>query len=729
MATSEALGADVGGPELRDQESSVSRLKDGDEGRSAGSVHLSNFDLHIDGAQLLTGAELKLTAGRVYGLVGENGVGKTTLMRHLAAKRIKGVWAGKVTTLLVGYLDADPGQTVLEAVLQGSAARERWRGDVEKCEDAEEGDLADLYEQAEAADPSDFTARAHEVLHGVGVSSAQAKTVRVGELSGGWRVRVSLARALLLRPQLLLLDEPHCHLDPAGKAWLADQLRSYTGTVVITAHEAELLNGTATDVIHFSGRALRPYVGDYAQFVSTREAELAHRQRAAQEVDRRREHYEQEIARAQAKGGETGAIASRRKALERLGEERTVCGGRWKVSYMGSRRSLPPVVADTEVSFRLPSDKRIREKDEDEVILSLRGVGLSYPYERSQHNVLSGVSVSIHAGERIAVVGANGSGKTSLLRLIAGEVEPTQGTRSVHLPLMRVGYYKQDHVHSFDPEQTALGHLLQTCPRMTEEAARDHLGTFGVDVVQAGLKLGLLSSGQRARVALAEAVGDRPSILLLDEPSNHLDAGSVVALTDAVSAFKGCVVVVSHSATLIELCDTVLAVQPALREGDPAQVLAMQPEDFSRWQSRCVSGGLTRLQLGAGRPTAHSDPQQRQGGRRRGKGKKKAAEPEPAAAATPKAPAQPAAAKPAAKVGGGVKCRFCHGPHFTRDCAEKAERERRREEKQASKAAAQPSAPPPPAPGRLAVAGNRLLLHDSDGTWEVAGSQKALGRR
>jgi ATP-binding cassette subfamily F protein 3 len=378
--------------------------------------------------------------------------------------------------------------------------------------------LADI--GAEAA-----PARAAAILAGLGFDE-DAQQAPLDSFSGGWRMRVALAATLFSAPDLLLLDEPSNHLDLETRLWLETHLSSYPGTILLVSHDHNLLNTVVDTIIHLDDTKLTVYRGNYDRFERTRrERQILRAAEFAKQLEQRR-HIQSFIDRFKAKASKARQAQSRVKALERMEE-------------------LKPVRPDREVAFDFPNPQPLPPP-----LVAMDGASVGYTPGKP---VLRKLDLMLGPDDRIALLGENGNGKTTLLRLLMGELTPLSGTVRKSSKL-RVGYFEQEQADAFDLERTPAQELVSRMPDATETKVRAHLGSFGLGQQKADVKIGSLSGGEKAKLLFACITRDAPHVLLLDEPTNHLDIDSREALTAAINAYEGAVILVTHDLHLVELC-------------------------------------------------------------------------------------------------------------------------------------------------------------------------------
>jgi ATP-binding cassette subfamily F protein 3 len=485
-------------------------------------IRFSNVTLARGAKPLLEGAELTLHAGERAGLIGPNGSGKSSLF-----------------ALLRGELHADKGEAELPAhwriahVAQETPALERPAteyvidGDAplrlleSQLETAEGGKIGELH--AALADIDAYTARsrAERLLRGLGFSQDELYRP-VASFSGGWRMRLNLAQALMCRSDLLLLDEPTNHLDLDAIVWLEDWLKRYAGTLLVVSHDRDFLDGVVEAVVHIDRRKLRRYTGNYSSFEAQRLQTLQLAQAQYEKQQRERAHLQSFIDRFRAKATKARQAQSRMKMLARMEE-------------------LAPVHAAAPFSFEFRDPERSPDP-----LLVLEDVAAGY----GDHKVLHDVKLVLRSGERIGLLGVNGAGKSTLIKTIAGALAPLEGSATFNKGL-RVGYFAQHQVEMLRDEYSPLWHLARLAPNVREQELRNFLGSFNFPGDMASDPVEHFSGGEKARLALALIVWQRPNLLLLDEPTNHLDLETREALTVALAQFEGTLVLVSHDRHLL----------------------------------------------------------------------------------------------------------------------------------------------------------------------------------
>ena len=518
---------------------------------SATDIKVHNLTIRAKGKILLEAASLAVTAGRRYGLVGPNGKGKSTLLRMIARRQVP-VPDG-LDVLLVEQEVVGDSTPALQAVVNADVELVALRKEEEELTalsagegpeaDAAGARLAEVWERLEDKAAGSADARASKILHGLGFTQAMQSRA-TADFSGGWRMRISLARALYIAPTLLLLDEPTNHLDLRAVLWLEEYLTRWKKTLVVVSHDRGFLNAITTDIIHLHDERLHYYRGNFEQF------EEMYDQRR-REVNKVADKFDKAMRAAKRSGGK----AAQEKVVKGAASQaKSKAKGRGRGAVdeeddgpATGAAALPRRWTDYTVTFTFPPPTDLPSAS----LLQLVDAGFQYPGRADF--ALSGLNIGVDMGTRVAIVGPNGAGKTTLMNLLAGDLTPTSGEqRRSHA--LRIGRYAQHFVDALQMDDTPVEYLMRKFPTagLRPEQMRAQLGRFGLAGHHHLQPICKLSGGQKARVVFTSISLANPHILLLDEPTNHLDMQSIDALGDAVEAFEGGVVVISHDAQLLE---------------------------------------------------------------------------------------------------------------------------------------------------------------------------------
>ena len=488
-------------------------------------LHINDLTFRYGGRVLFDHATVHIAAGQRVGLVGRNGTGKTTLFK-----------------LMLGELHPDGGEINLRARARlGRLAQEAPEGDTsliecvlaadtertalfEEAETSTDGHrIAEIHERLMAIDAHTAPARAAAILSGLGFN-ADAQAQPVSDFSGGWRMRVALAAALFASPDLLLLDEPTNHLDLEATLWLQAHLAVYPGTLVVISHDRELLNEVADRIIHLEGGKLNAYGGNYDRFEATRRARMELQAKAFTKQAEQRKKIQSFIDRFKAKATKAAQAQSRVKMLERM-------------------EMVVPVVEDRGMSFDFPDPEELSPP----IIAIDHGVA-GY----GDKVVLKGLDIRITMEDRIALLGANGNGKSTLAKVLSGRMDLLSGQFRKPSKL-KIGYFAQHQTEELRLEETPYEHMSMLMKGAPEAKVRAQLGRFGFEQERANVKVSSLSGGEKSRLLFALMSREAPHLMILDEPTNHLDIDAREALVQALNAYDGAVILISHDPHLIEL--------------------------------------------------------------------------------------------------------------------------------------------------------------------------------
>ncbi|KAL2203100.1 P-loop containing nucleoside triphosphate hydrolase protein [Sarocladium strictum] len=543
--------------------SAASRSKD---------IKLDNIDVSIGGLRILTDTTLTLAYGRRYGLVGNNGIGKSTLLRalarrevaiptHISILHVEQELAGDDTPAIQAVLDADVWRKVLlkdqaeitEKLAQLESQRagladtsaDAARLDLER--EAQDTKLGDVQSKLAEMESDKAESRAASILAGLGFS-AERQQFATKTFSGGWRMRLALARALFCEPDLLLLDEPSNMLDVPSITFLSNYLQDYPSTVLVVSHDRAFLNEVATDIVHQHSQRLDYYRGaNFDSFYATREERKKTAKREYENQMAQRAHLQAFIDKFRYNAAKSSEAQSRIKKLEKM-------------------PVLEAPEAEYSVHFKFPDVEKLSPP-----IVQMSEVTFGY----TKDNVLlRNVDLDVQLDSRIGIVGPNGAGKTTILKLLIGKLTPSSGLITAHARL-RIGFFAQHHVDALDLTVSAVSFMAKNYPGRTDEEYRRQLGAFGITGTTGLQKMGLLSGGQKSRVAFACLALTNPHILVLDEPSNHLDIEAMDALAAALNEFQGGVLMVSHDVTMLQsVCKSLWVCDQGTVEPFPGDVQA-----------------------------------------------------------------------------------------------------------------------------------------------------------
>ncbi|MFM5907178.1 MAG: ATP-binding cassette domain-containing protein [Novosphingobium sp.] len=488
-------------------------------------LNLNGITVRLGGRTIIDDATAKLPPRGRIGLIGRNGAGKSTLVRVIAGMlEADGGDVAMPRGSRLGYIAQEaPGgdSTPFETVLAADTERAALMAESEVCHDPDR--LAEVHERLIAIEAHSAPSRAARILNGLGFDE-EAQQRPLESFSGGWRMRVALAALLFSQPDLLLLDEPSNHLDLEAVLWLEDFLRSYPATILLVSHERDFLNNVVDHILHLSGGKLTLYPGGYDAFERQRAERQAQIASARAKQQAQREQLQDYIARNSARASTAKQAQSRQKALAKL-------------------QPIAELIDDPSLSFDFPNPDELRPPL---ITLDMASVGYG------DVPVLSRLNLRLDPDDRIALLGRNGNGKTTLARLLAAQLTPMDGAMNA-TARMKVGYFTQYQVEELDRSETPLQHMTQLMKGATPSAVRAQLGRFGFSGPKATTEVGKLSGGERARLALALITREAPHLLILDEPTNHLDVDAREALIQALNSYSGAVVIVSHDRHMLEM--------------------------------------------------------------------------------------------------------------------------------------------------------------------------------
>jgi ATP-binding cassette subfamily F protein 3 len=488
-------------------------------------LNINGITVRLGGRTILDRASATLPARSRVGLIGRNGAGKSTLMKVMIGQLEPD--DGEIEMprkTRIGYLkqEAPSGNsTPIETVLDADTERAALLAEAETCHDPDR--VGELHDRLIAIDAYTAEARAARILVGLGFDE-EMQGRPLDSYSGGWKMRVALAALLFSEPDLLLLDEPSNHLDLEATLWLENFLKAYPAMMVVISHERDLLNNVVDTILHLEGGKTTMYTGGYDSFERQRAERAAQLAAAKASQDAQRAKLQDYIARNSARASTAKQAQSRQKMLAKM-------------------QPIAAMAEDPSLSFDFPSPEELRPPL---ITLDMASVGYS------EKPILQRLNLRLDPDDRIALLGRNGNGKTTLARLLAAQLAPMDGEMTAS-GKMRVGYFTQYQVEELDSSDTPLEHMTRMMKGKTPGAVRAQLGRFGFSGDKAITKVGKLSGGEKARLALALITRDAPHMLILDEPTNHLDVDAREALVQALNAYDGAVVIVSHDRHMIEL--------------------------------------------------------------------------------------------------------------------------------------------------------------------------------
>jgi ATP-binding cassette subfamily F protein 3 len=483
----------------------------------------SDLSLRRGSKPLLESASFSIHPGQKVGVTGANGVGKSSLFALIRGELAQdsGNFSKPPGWVLAHVKQETPSseQTALDYALHGDEEYISLQAQIAQADGAH---LGELHARLDAIDGYTAESRAATLLHGLGFKPEDI-TRPVSSFSGGWRMRLNLAQALMCRSDLLLLDEPTNHLDLDAVIWLQDWLKSYRGTLLLISHDREFLDAICTHIAHIEHGRLTLYTGNYSTFEITRAEKLSQQQAAYEKQKREREHMQKYVDRFRAQATKARQAQSRLKALERM-------------------EVISAAHVDSQFHFSFRDPEKLPER-----LLNMQGVAVGY----GDKSIIAGVKLQILAGERIGLIGPNGAGKSTLIKFLAAEL-PAQAGECWQAQDLKIGYFAQHQLEQLNPEHTPLQHIRDLDKQAREQDLRNFLGGFGFQGARVDEAVAPFSGGEKARLALALLIYQRPNLLLLDEPTNHLDLEMRLALSMALQEFSGAMVIVSHDRHMLK---------------------------------------------------------------------------------------------------------------------------------------------------------------------------------
>ncbi|SCC61439.1 ABC transporter ATP-binding protein [Kosakonia oryziphila] len=475
---------------------------------------------------LLDNATATINPGQKVGLVGKNGCGKSTLLSLL--KNEMSADGGSLTfpgTWQLAWVNQETpalNEAAINYVIDGDREYRKLEGELNNANERNDGHaIATVHGKLDAIDAWTIRSRASSLLHGLGFTNEQLERP-VSDFSGGWRMRLNLAQALICRSDLLLLDEPTNHLDLDAVIWLEKWLKSYQGTLILISHDRDFLDPVVDKILHIEQQSLFEYTGNYSSFERQRATRLAQQQATYESQQQRVAHLQSFIDRFKAKASKAKQAQSRIKMLERM-------------------ELIAPAHVDNPFHFSFRAPESLPNP-----LLKMEKVSAGY----GDRTILNAIKLNLVPGSRIGLLGRNGAGKSTLIKMLAGELAPQSGEIGLAKGI-KLGYFAQHQLEFLRADESPLQHLARLAPQELEQKLRDYLGGFGFQGDKVTEVTERFSGGEKARLVLALIVWQRPNLLLLDEPTNHLDLDMRQALTEALIEFEGALVVVSHDRHLL----------------------------------------------------------------------------------------------------------------------------------------------------------------------------------
>ena len=524
-------------------------------------IQFKNLSLRRGAKLLFEQASLQVHPGQKVGITGANGTGKSSLfaliLDELHADIGDCIYPKNWVIAHVAQETPADARPAIEYVLDGDAELRKVEADLADAESSDDGlKLATLHSHYDNIGGYTARSRAGQLLYGLGFKAGDESRA-VNEYSGGWRMRLNLAKALMCRSDLLLLDEPTNHLDLDAVIWLENWLSNYPGTLLLISHDRDFLNNVTSHIAHLEHQRVTMYTGNYTAFERIRAEHLANQQADYEKQQREIKHIQSYVERFRAQATKAKQAQSRLKALERMQE-------------------IAPAHVDSPFHFSL-----LEPEKRPNTLMRLEEVSAGY----DNTSIIKNVNLIITPGDRIGLLGPNGAGKSTLIKLLAGSslddsIKIQQGEREVSKEI-KIGYFAQHQLEQLHPEHSPVEHLKQLDPNAREADLRNHLGGFGFSNDMALSPVAPFSGGEKSRLVLAMLVYQRPNLLLLDEPTNHLDLEMRQALATALQEFSGAMIIVSHDRHLLRVtCDQLLLVHDK-----SVDEFSLSMDDYPKWLS------------------------------------------------------------------------------------------------------------------------------------------------
>lgn len=493
-------------------------------------ILFTNLSLKRGQTTLLENANAAINPKQKVGLVGKNGCGKSSLLALL--KKEISPESGEVsypTNWQLAWVNQETPSLAISAldyVILGDRQYVALQQQLEQANQNNDGNaIARIHEQLDTIDAWTIQSRAASLLNGLGFSQAELSQP-VSAFSGGWRMRLNLAQALLCPSDLLLLDEPTNHLDLDAVIWLERWLQQYQGTLVLISHDRDFLDPVVDKILHIENQKINEYTGDYSSFEKQRAEKLAQQTALYRQQQQKVAHLQKYIDRFKAKATKAKQAQSRMKALARM-------------------ELIAPAYVDNPFTFEFREPLALPNP-----LLSMEKVSAGYENNGQITEILKQIKLNLVPGSRIGLLGKNGAGKSTLIKLLAGEITALSGNIQLAKGV-QLGYFAQHQLDTLRAEESALWHMQQLAPQQTEQQLRDYLGSFAFHGDKVNEQVAHFSGGEKARLVIALIVWQRPNLLLLDEPTNHLDLDMRQALTEALVDYQGSLVIVSHDRHLL----------------------------------------------------------------------------------------------------------------------------------------------------------------------------------